>query len=81
MPTSLPPFSVEAFAFLQQHDPLFVTLVDQRSERNRQGKRSRALSMPLAHFGEDFLLLYAALRYASTQGVKITIVPETTASL
>ena len=79
MSSVLPPYSAEAFAFLQQHDPRFVALVDHRAKRNRQGSRSRALSMPLARFGEDFLLLYAALRYASTQGVKVTIVPETDA--
>ncbi len=78
MPSALPPFSAEAFAFLQQHDALFIARVDRRAERNRQGKRSLALSVPLARFGEDFLLLYAALRYASTQSVKVTIVPETT---
>ena len=81
MSSVLPAYSTEAFAFLQQHDPRFVALVNHRAERNRQGSRSRALSMPLARFDEDFLLLYAALRYASTKGVTVTIVPETDASL
>lgn len=79
--TSLPPFSAEAVAFLQEHDPRFVAMVDRRAEHHRQGIRSLALSVPLSRFGENFLLLYAALRYASTQGVKVTIVPETDASL
>ncbi len=81
MSPSLPSFSAEAFTFLQQHELQFIQRVDRRAERNRQGRPSRALSVPLGRFGEDFLLLYAALRYASTQGVKITLVPETDASL
>ena len=79
MSSVLPPFSAEAFAFLQQHDAHFIALVDMRVERQLQGKRSMALSVPLARFDEDFLLLYAALRYASTKGVTVTIVPETDA--
>ena len=72
------PISPSALALLQSTDPQLVRQIDALASQNRSGGANAPVEVVFSHFDDDFMRLYAALWYASTKQVAVTILPAPT---
>ncbi len=74
-PRSLPPISAEYRQFVLDQAPRFAALVDRARNKGEEAKKSRQAKITLSVFRDNPFLLYAALWYAASAGVTITVTP------